>query len=1082
MRKSKLLTATALVVVMTGSASLALGSGALADTTISTATTTPVATSTSANVTVSSAGSITLTSGTAITVDSNNTVELDGNIVMSSSAPNSTGILINGGQTSGLNVTANITVTDNFTATDTSSPTDGIVDGPFSDGATRYGIHSLGAAPFVGNVAVTNASTIEVKGDNSYGIRFENNINGTVSLAGTISQEGNNNTAISLENGVTGNVHLSGTVKTQGQNSEAVNLAGNFGGSLIIDGSYTGTGYATTGTQTATVLAGILKNPNDMYQSGPLIAISGNVANGILLDAPPVNDSTNTSTDQNGDGLVDANQTTASLITYGSAPALLIGSAANDVNVGAVITQVSATAAPTAPAVNYGLLIRGTVNAYSTYSGIDSVGIQLGAKTGGHLVNIANGIGVSGTVGSTTFGGNALGLSILSGTSTPRLDVTGTLHGVATSATTSDGATVPTYSTVTAAANAVTIASGASLPAINIGLGGTIAAVATGSTDHATAILDQSNTLTSINNLNILSSTITQSDDNGDGVLDSLQNRPIAIDAHTNTVGLTLTQSATTTTSSSGTTTTTTPYIQGDILLGSGNDAISSSGGSIYGNIDFGGGANSFTLTNGALFLGKMTGSGTVALDISNGTAGLAAGSSLNVTTLHVGSTGALVINLATATPNTPVLVGSGAAVFDSGAKLELSTDKIVTLPTTFKVLTASSINLGALATASTEGLVPYIYEVALSTSAGNTELDGSFRLKTQAEAGYSNNQYAALAPVLNAVSNDDGATAALLTQTTKAGFDKIFNQYLPDYSGENLITLSLGSESLNRTLGTLTLVPSNDGGQYWMQEYGYKTTRKYGETAGFNSTGFSFAAGRETAVYGNQMIGYYMSYSSASPLDSFAIAKENMVDSDATFGAYWRLNTNGFRGWAHAGAGYTSFRTTRELLTPTVTHIATASWNGGSSSAGLGASYDYRAGVINITPQVFADYYNLSENKHSEKGGGDYFDLNIAKRDGHVLSTTALVNVSYNRSFIKPEVWIGYKDNISSTIADTVVNFNNSTPFTLSGGNLKGGGMIAGFRLSADNPYSYFSLEGDYEKQAVYTNVSISLRSRFQF
>ncbi len=1077
MRKNRLLTATALCLTLSGIATLVLSGEASAATTISTATTTPLKTSTSGAITVDSAGSITLTTGTAITIDSNDAVTLNGAIAMSSSAAGSTGILINSGHTGDLTVAANITVTDDYTATDTlpTGALDGIVDGPFSDGKTRYGIHSLGGSPFTGNVSVTSASTLKVEGDNSYAIRFENNIAGTFTMDGAITMEGNNNTGVSLENGVTGNVYLSGSINTHGKDSSAVKLAGDFGGNIIIDGSYTGTGYATINALTAAQTKAVLAIPDDMYQSGPLVTIAGNVAKGVLFSSVITADTTQASnTDQDGNGITDSLQTSATLAQYGKAPALLIGSGSQNITLGG-LTYASTAISP--PAVNYGLLVRGTIGGYGTYSGVDSNAVQIGGT--GHTVNIANGIGLSGTITSTAYGATTTALSLQSGATTPQLDLLGgSIRGTATSATTSDGATTPTYTTVTATARAIDIAAGANLPKINISSVSGIYAAATGSTTQAIAIRDQSNTLTTINNNNVISSTITASDDNGDSVADTVTHRAIAIDTHTNTAGLTLTQTDTALTDD----TIAAPYIMGDILLGSGNDAISSSGGSIYGNIDFGGGANSFKLTNDAVYLGQMTGSGTVAMDISSGKLALTSGSALNLTSLHVGATGVLLLTLNTTAPTTPIFTNSGTAIFDNGAQINLSLNNILTSPTKFTLMTASNINLGNITTADLGTNVPYIYHADLATNAGNTTLYANLRLKNQTEAGYSNNQYTALIPVLTAVAQDSGAVTALTSQTTKSGFDGVYNQYLPDYSGENLLNLSLGSQSLNRSLGSLTLIPTNGDGQYWLQEYGYKTKRDYGDTAGFESTGFSFAGGREQSVYGNQTIGVYLSFTSASPLDTFAVSKEDMVNSDLTVGGYWRIKRDAFKAWAHAGAGFASFETTRELLNSNVVHIATAKWNGFSYSAGGGASYAYKWGPIAITPQVLTDFYGLNEAKHSETGGGDYFDLAIAKRDGHLFNSTALLNVSYDKLFAKPELWVGWKQNISADIADTVANFKNQTPFTLTGGNLKGGGMVAGFRVSADNEYSYFSLEGDYEKQDVYTNYSVSLRTRFQF
>ncbi|CAL4868344.1 hypothetical protein MMA231_02625 [Asticcacaulis sp. MM231] len=84
MRKNSLLTATALGLVL-GGGLIPFTGQALAETSISSSTTTPLVTSTTGDLTVTSDGTITLTSGTAITVDSNNTMSFAGAIDMSES-------------------------------------------------------------------------------------------------------------------------------------------------------------------------------------------------------------------------------------------------------------------------------------------------------------------------------------------------------------------------------------------------------------------------------------------------------------------------------------------------------------------------------------------------------------------------------------------------------------------------------------------------------------------------------------------------------------------------------------------------------------------------------------------------------------------------------------------------------------------------------------------------------------------------------------------------------------------------------------------------------------------------------------
>ena len=1088
MRKHQLLSATALGLILTG---LTAGQ-ALAATTISTATTAPVNTTTTGDLTVDSNGKITLTSGTAITVNSNNTVSMNGAIDMAKSADNSTAILIDGGRTSTLTIGGAITVTDDYTATDTKNTGDGVLDGPFAQGTGRHGVRSTGATPFVGNVTITSAANIKVEGNNSYGVRFENKIDGAFKTDGTIAMEGDNNTAIALENGATGNVILSGTAGVHGKDSSVAKLNGDFGGSVIIDGAYTSTGYATASPSslTADQIKAVLATPEDMYQSGPTVSLAGNYAKGVLIGAAQANnvDTDTTSVDSNpdedGDGQVDSDQGTAAITNYGSAPALRIGSASATTNLSGVTYAATAVSPPT---VNYGLLIRGAINGLGVYTGIDGTAVQLGGM--GQAVNIANGIGVynsTGVITATSAGGNATGLLVGSGVTTPRLDINkGTIRATIatiTTSTTTGGTT--TYSTVGAGttARAIDIAAGANLPIIDIAAGSSLQATAAGSTANAVVIRDQSNTLTTLNNKNIISASITATDDNGDGVADTVANRPIAIDTRNNTVGLTLTQTDTAPGDSDADKAIAAPFIAGDILLGSGSDTIVQNGGLISGNIDFGAGANSYTLTGAAGYLGRLTGSGTVALDFRDTSfATLTAGTKLNLTTLHVGEKAILGITLDTTAPTTPIFTASGTAVFDNGAALNIRLNNVLLTPQSFTILTASNISLGNMAT-SLDGRTPYVYHADLSTDAAKTTLSANFRLKTQAEAGFTDNEYAAFLPVMTAVKQDAAATAAIMSTLTKDAFDPIYNQYLPDYSGETAITLAQGHESLTQGLGSLTVIPNNDGGQYWLQEYGFRNERERGETAGFEATGFSFAGGRETAMGDKSMIGVYLAYTSTTPIDSFAIGNEDLVASDLTIGGYWRMRNGGFKGWAHVGAGFAQFESTRELLTSSVTRVAESEWNGYSYSAGLGASVDYRAGFFNVTPAVTADFYGLNEQERSETGGGDSFNLDVASRDSKIASAKALVNVSYTRWFIRPELWIGWKQSIAGDLGDTVANFKGGTAFTLNGGEITGGGPVAGFRLSTDNEYSYFSLEGNYQDLEAYKNYSVSLRTRFQF
>lgn len=1053
MRKSALLSATSIGMAI-GAIAFLSAPYAKADTTVSTASTTRLNTSTAGNIVVGSGGSITLQSGTAITVDSSHTVSVEGPINMDASSSGSTAILIDGGQTSTITIKSTITAAETFTAADSNS--DGILDGPFASGSDRYGVHSRGSSPFIGNFVTTNASSFVIEGNSSYGIRFENKINGLFTYDSSMSLTGDNSVGISLENGATGTVYLSGSIAYKGTNSSAVVLKGDFGDKLIIDGSYSGTGYATIASLTTTALANL--TAADFYQGGVLVDIQGNVANGILLSST-VTSTSDSNTDEDGNGILDTDQTVGSLTVYGSSPALRIASANNDIHIGG-LTYVVTPVSP--PSVNYGLNIRGNVLAYGIYENKDAKAIELGGQ--GHNVVIDNGILITGTVTSTGYKSSATALNVLSGLSTPRLDIGGTLYATTT---TTKGDT----------STALNIATGASLPQINVAHSSFISAVTNGSQGKAVAILDRSNSVTSITNNGAITAIINASDDNSDSVADTVVNRAIAIDLSANSVGATIAQI-----DDSTATTISNPSITGDILLGSGNDTVSSSGGTITGNIDFGAGVNSFSLSNSAVYKGKLTSSGTVDFDLSSGTATLSKGTNINVSELHVGSTGALTLTLDSSTPLNPIISGSGPVTFDNGAELNLSLDEIVLSATHYNVISASSIDLGNMNIANLDGKAPFIYHVDLTKSADSTLLMADLRLKTQSEGGLNDNEYAAFTPILTAASSNSSTTTSLLTPTTEDAFKAVLNQFLPNYSAENILGLSHSNQSMAEALGTLTHIPKSGTSQYWLQEHGFNQTRDSGETSGFDTTGFSFAGGRETAMGDNSAIGVYIAYTSISPYDGYAIANETLTSSDLTIGGYWRTKTDRMRAWAHAGVGYNTFDSNRQLITTSANHQAQAKWHGTSASAGVGISYDYPIGSFVLTPVASANYYSLKEDAYNEIGGTDSFNLYVASRTGQIAAGRGILRLRYDKWAIKPEVYLGFKSNLVGDAGKTKVHFKNGADFILNSGDLTGSGVLGGVRLFMDSEWSYFSLQAGFEQTDEVTDSNLELRTRFSF
>ena len=145
-----------------------------------------------------------------------------------------------------------------------------------------------------------------------------------------------------------------------------------------------------------------------------------------------------------------------------------------------------------------------------------------------------------------------------------------------------------------------------------------------------------------------------------------------------------------------------------------------------------------------------------------------------------------------------------------------------------------------------------------------------------------------------------------------------------------------------------------------------------------------------------------------------------------------------------------------------------------------------FAIGRLNVRPEAYVEYFGLNEDARAEEGGGDGFDLDIAKRDGHMLSTVAAVNVGYGfgeNGWIRPELRLGWRQNISVDVGDTIARFASGGPdFTLSPASIKGGGPIAGIRLSVGNELGMLSINADAEMIEDYVRYTLLLRASFRF
>lgn len=1076
-----------LVATVAAAPLLAMGFAAMAETSVSTARTTPIATSTATgsaadDIKITTDGSIKPTAaGAIVTIDSNNTVTNQGTL-STTGVNDGVGVLIIGGKTGGLTNTGTISLMEDYTATDSDS--DGDLDGAFAQGNNRFGVRLTNAGTFTGNIENGTGGTITIEGNNSAGMLLEGPIVGNVTNLGTISVVGDNAYGVRIAAPVTGKVTMGGTINVQGQGAVAQAIDSTINGALVLQGSTSATGYRYTSRPTTLDALNKL-DADDLLQGGPAVRVAGDVSGGVLLQGA------NYSTKVGADGNTVTSTTTSStsgsssISVSGGAPALQIGSADKNITLGAVGTADNA----------YGLVAKGAISAAGVYNGIASTALSVGAG-GGHTTTVTGGVRNDGQIQATSFEANATAVSLNAGAIANEI-----LNRGAIAASSSSYA----GSGVTASARGIVVGAGATSTSLRNT--GSITVGRVGETGDAVAILDQAGTLKTITNTGSIRAAISAPAFKADGTsaTTTAAGQAIALDLRANNSGVTFTQSGpadytSTTTwpttdtvaSNDATTVTIAPSLVGDVLFGGGNDTLNLWSGTLLGNMAFGAGQDRLSIDGGAVALGKLTDSdGKLDIAIANGSLGIVNTDTINVSSLTMGAKSKLLFSADPAAGQNTKLVVSGATNIATGAELGIRLANIVKAPTSFLVIQGSNINVGTIGS----GLLaesPYLYVATSRADTNNVYID--VRRRTAAEIGFNRAETSAYDAVFAALSNNTDVATQFLGQNTRDGFRDLYDQMLPD-QGEGLFA---ALQSVNQQISQATMFRPDPGDRYgpdsiWVQEINSLTRRDTDQTLGSDTQAFGFVGGYEAMGDAGGALGLTLAYVSVEEHDTVAKVGEQTTASFVQTGAYWRRSVGGWRFNTGGGLGYGFFQGDRRFIAPdnNADGLAdlvlknTADWKGLTANAYAGVAYEQKFGRFFARPEGRLDYVWLREGKRTETGGGDGFDLTVDKRTSDNLSGE--LGVVFGADFGKnvwwrPEVRVGYRQTLAGATGDTIARFKGGNPFTLAALNDKDGALTAGFALRAGTPMSYLALEGGVEATKKQKRYNLRLAGRAMF
>jgi len=148
--------------------------------------------------------------------------------------------------------------------------------------------------------------------------------------------------------------------------------------------------------------------------------------------------------------------------------------------------------------------------------------------------------------------------------------------------------------------------------------------------------------------------------------------------------------------------------------------------------------------------------------------------------------------------------------------------------------------------------------------------------------------------------------------------------------------------------------------------------------------------------------------------------------------------------------------------------------WHGIAMAAGGKVSYEAKAGAFYVRPSGELSYNRLTENKHSESGGGTAFDLTVGKRTSDEFAATGLVAAGINLgNTVDPEVTTfrfevegGRRQVLSSNLGSTTASFSGGQNFTLDPENRRSG-WLGNATASVGSSIFRFFASGQYETRS---------------
>ena len=542
---------------------------------------------------------------------------------------------------------------------------------------------------------------------------------------------------------------------------------------------------------------------------------------------------------------------------------------------------------------------------------------------------------------------------------------------------------------------------------------------------------------------------------------------------------------------------------------------------SIIGNIDFGIGGNSSApsilhIGGSASVVGKIFSRGAGVLDVQvDGNGRLVVGNTqtdgpLRTRDLRIFG-GELDLSVSQGTLGTnPVITASGVATIASGSNVGLSFGSFISSPnpnapvsqtlTLIDAIGSSQILVTdpqiAAFNAALRSKIPFLFQEhdissanILSLSPDRHELRLTLTPKAPGAGGLGLTGNAlTMFPYANAaLTNDTELGAALINSiTSNSTAQATYAQFAPDVSGGmRELAISLTDQATGQVAArqrTLRQFADQSGeltlwGNEFAQSFNLKGVTGSATTA-YKDRGFGFVLGmdggsKQDGWYGAAFTFYTGDVAGVAPLTS----KTNTE---------WYMLT-GYTDWkgrhlffdTQATVGFGNLLGRRFLTLSSITRTAESKRTSmmGALGATMGATLKYAG--INVVPHISLDGMTLREEKYTETGGGNGFDLAVGSY--YATSLRTFVGSDFYRDInlglfsLRPEARFGYRFDflnnpvkLDTQFVSTIGSSGTfSGPFTLTGPNTGRGDLLAGFSLGASSETWSLGLNYDWVRGA---------------